>query len=103
MKSWVQIIRLLMLVILVPLLSAATCAEAKPVVRSVLDVARAYCVLLVSEDKPGISAEEVQAKFCETEAQLRPYVNALLSAKQGIKAGAEASDAAPPTDGGADQ
>lgn len=74
-------IRLITLALCLPLL-AATCSDAKPVVQKAFDVARSLCVLLTSDQKPGVSAQEIAETFCKTEAQVRPYLDVVLKAQK---------------------
>jgi hypothetical protein len=69
------------------------CAEVKPVVRSIHDVAKGMCALFFAE-RQGLSLEEAASTFCATEAQLRPFIEHALEAQQ--TAGAAALSAHPP-------
>ena len=65
------------------------CAEAKPVVRTAVDIARDFCAVTVAE-RSGISAEEAVTQFCATEEQLDPWLEELLAAKQRMAARTQA-------------
>lgn len=64
----------ILLVLLVLPLSG--CAEGKFIAKTVVEVARGACSLFAEEQ--GLSFKDV----CETEEQLRPFVDSILSAKQ---------------------
>ena len=73
--------RALSLVAVLALFGAGACAEAKPVVRTALDIARELCVQETAE-RNGVSVEEAVETFCKTETQLDPWLEELLAAKQ---------------------
>jgi hypothetical protein len=68
-------------------LTLGGCAEMKPIVRSVHDLAQHACALFFSE-RQGLSAEDAAREFCRTEQQLRPWLEQMLAAQQA--AGAQA-------------
>lgn len=67
------------------------CASAKPVARTVNDVAQMACeVTFGQEELPaGITLEEL----CTAHENLQPFIDQILAAKNGVKAGL----APPPT------
>jgi hypothetical protein len=67
----------------------ASCLTAKQVARSANDIARDLCILHFGE-KVGITPEQVAKKFCETQADLSPWLDAILAAKRGAAPIAEA-------------
>lgn len=82
-----------LLVLTLALLLLPGCAfwsSAKPVVRTINDIARDLCTAHFGE-KSKLSAEEVAREFCETRDDLAPWVDSLLAAKQGAAAKAEAA------------
>jgi hypothetical protein len=62
---------------------------AKPVVRTVNDVARDLCVTHFGE-KSKLSPEEVAREFCERQKDLAPWLDWVLAAKQGAAIKAKA-------------
>lgn len=66
-------------------LIASGCAQAKPVARTVNDVARLACeVTFGAEPLPaGMTLEDV----CEAHENLQPFVDQILAAQAGVKAG----------------
>jgi len=77
--------RALALVAVLALIAAGACAEMKPVVRTAVDIARDLCAMTIAE-RNGISTEEAVRTFCATEAQLEPWLDELLAAKQRMAA-----------------
>ena len=74
----------------------SSCAEFKPVAKTVNDVARDLCAIFYGK-KQGISVEDAAKAFCATEKQIAPFLDEVLSAEQ--RAGAKSLQA---RDGGAD-
>ncbi len=66
-----------------------SCAGLKPVARSTHDIAKELCSVFYGE-KNGISIEEAGRAFCETERQLRPWLDEVLKAQQRAGAAREA-------------
>lgn len=62
-----------------------SCAAFKPVARTVNDAARIACkAAFGQEDLPqGVSVRD----FCDAHENLQPFIDQILAAKQGIKAG----------------
>lgn len=58
---------------------------AKPVLKTIADIAHVLCVNFFSEQKPGASAEKIAQEYCASEEQVRPFVEELLKAKQSLK------------------
>lgn len=79
------------LLIALLVLPLSGCAEWKPIAKTVVEVARGACSLFAEEQ--GLSFKDV----CETEEQLRPFVDSILSAKQ-IAAAKRMGIAAPAPD-----
>lgn len=80
------------LVVLVAL-SSSGCSSLKPILRTAHDVAKSLCALHFSEQQ-GLSVEEAASKFCETETQLRPWIDFVLKTKKdGIAQQSEGSPA----------
>lgn len=91
--------------LLVPLsfamLQALTdCAEVKPVIRTVFDVAVELCeasgAARVRADKQGISVRE----WCSVAKNVQPFVDAVLSAQQRAELSLEQKSSCQPTDAG---
>lgn len=84
--------------VLLPLFVAGyvvvSCATVKPVVRTVVDVARELCAIHFSEAQ-AISFEDAAETACKTEKQLRPFIDAILSAKAEAAAAVESAPAEP--------
>lgn len=57
-------------------------AVAKPIVRTLLDVARSLCAQHYSEAKPGLSLDEAGKAFCDTDEALAPWLDLALAAKR---------------------
>lgn len=57
------------------------CAELKPIARTTDDVARSLCALFFSQ-RQGVTLEQAERAFCATEADLRPWLDQVLAAKQ---------------------
>jgi hypothetical protein len=71
-------------------LSAQSCASAKPVARTVSDLAQDACSLFFAE-KQGLSVEDAARAFCSTHEKVKPFLDELLAAQE--RAGAKASAA----------
>lgn len=83
--------KLPLLLVVAALLSG--CSSLKPILRTAHDVAKSLCALHYSEQQ-GLSVEEAGSKFCETEAQLRPWIDFVLKTKKdGIVQQSEGSPA----------
>jgi hypothetical protein len=69
---------------LLALVSVAACAEAKPVARTVNDVARQACEVAFSEQElpQGLSVKDL----CKTHEDLQPFIRSILAAKQQVGA-----------------
>ena len=66
------------------LLPGASCAEAKPYIRTADDAATWACAAFYGK-KQGLSLDEAARTFCKTKAQLQPWIDHLLSLeRQGI-------------------
>lgn len=65
--------------------AVGACAEMKPIARTAVDIARDLCAMTIAE-RNGISTEEAVRTFCATEAQLEPWLDELLAAKQRMAA-----------------
>lgn len=62
----------------------ATCAQAKPVIRTVNDIAADWCAAHYSQ-ATGLSVDDVLKKFCSGETALAPWIRIVLSGqKQGV-------------------
>ncbi len=72
---------LLVLCLALPLLLLSSCSSWKPVARTGNDVARVLCGEFFGE-KQKISVEDAAKKFCETRADLAPWLDAVLAAKR---------------------
>jgi hypothetical protein len=77
-----NLIRLFMVLLVSVFCLGASCSDVKPVLPRALDVAEQLCLLLSAEQKPGLSPREVAEQLCKTEAQLRPFLDYVLRAKQ---------------------
>ena len=65
-------------------LPGATCAQAKPIIRTVNDIAADWCVAHYSSMK-GLSAEDALKAFCTGEKVLKPWLDLILMGqKQGV-------------------
>jgi len=79
-------------------LAVTGCAGAKPVIRTINDIAKDACALFFSE-KQGISIEDAARGICATREVLDPFIREILKAQQlagasaGRDAGAEPEDA----------
>lgn len=71
------------------------CAGWKPVARTADGVAEALCAQFFAEQKPGLSLEDAAKEFCATEAELRPWIDQVLAAKQSAGKAALAGTVAP--------
>lgn len=58
------------------------CASWKPIARTADGVAETLCAQFFAEQKPGLSLEDAAKEFCATEADLRPWIDQVLAAKQ---------------------
>lgn len=58
------------------------CATAKPIIKTVHDIAHDACVAAFGETKPGLSLEDIAKAYCATDEQLRPFIDGFLSAKK---------------------
>lgn len=65
-----------------------SCASAKPVVRTVNDLAFEACQIYFGQ-KNSISLEDAAKTFCDTQEKLKPWLDEILAAQQ--RAGAKAS------------
>lgn len=70
-----------LLFIVTAALALNSCAGAKPIVRTIHDVAKSACAIFFA-DKQGLSIEDAARTFCATEAQLRPWIDEVLKAQQ---------------------
>lgn len=57
------------------------CAGWKPAARTADGLAETMCAQFFSEQKPGLSLEDAAAQFCATHDDLKPFIDAVLSAK----------------------
>ena len=70
--------------------------NAKPVLRTVAEIARHLCLLTAEEQDAAARDGLTPAQFCEAEENLRPFVDEVLAAKQrasgksGLTSGGEA-------------
>ncbi len=69
--------------------SAPACSSAKPILRTVNDVARSMCAIFFAE-RQGISIQDAARAFCATENALRPWIDEALKAQAAAAARAEA-------------
>ena len=71
------------------------CAAFKPAARTVNNVARLACETAfgVEDLPPGISVKD----FCEAHEHVQPFIDQILAAKAGLKAGMDTS-APPPSE-----
>lgn len=71
----------------------SSCAGAKQIVRTVHDAAVVLCEVFAAEqaEKQGITVEQSVDAFCSSEEKLRPFIEAVLVAKQ--TAGAQTTGA----------
>jgi hypothetical protein len=78
-------------------LLAIGCSEAKPVARTVNDVARELCAIFFSE-RQGISVEDAARGICSTREVLDPFIREVLKAQRaaGMQATAGAQDGGRP-------
>ncbi len=58
----------------------ASCAEARPIIKSVNDVARDLCAVFYSQ-RQAVSFDDAARSFCATERQLAPWIDEVLSAE----------------------
>jgi hypothetical protein len=58
------------------------CPVIRPIAKTVADVAHELCIQHYQEAKPGMSPEDIAHGLCATEEALRPFIEAILSAKQ---------------------
>ena len=85
------------LLIALPLLLVTGCPGWKPIVKTINDLAYDLCVAEMAKEKPTLSAEDVGKAFCTGEEALKPFIDAILTAKQKLaqaKAAASASTSA---------
>jgi hypothetical protein len=71
------------------------CAGWKPIARTVDGAAEALCAQFFAEQKPGLSLEDAAKQFCATEADLKPWIDEVLAAKQAAGRAALAGRASP--------
>jgi hypothetical protein len=70
----------------------------KPIIKSANDLAYDLCIAENAKGKVGISAEDIGKAFCATEIALKPFLDAILSAKAKLHAAsASASVSAAPS------
>jgi len=62
-------------------LALASCAEARPIIKSVNDVARDLCSIFYGK-RQGISVDDAARAFCATEKQIAPFLDEVLAAEQ---------------------
>lgn len=74
---------LLLVVLCLPV--ASSCAAAKPVARTVLDAARIMCARDQAE-RMGLSFDQAREAVCVGEQVLRPYMDDLLKQKARLRA-----------------
>lgn len=60
----------------------SSCAELKPIARTVVDIARTLCLLTAEEQDAAARDGLTPAQFCEAEEHLRPFVDEILSAQK---------------------
>lgn len=58
------------------------CPLIRPIAKTVADVAHELCIQHYQESKPEMSPEDIARGLCATEEALRPFIEAILSAKQ---------------------
>lgn len=63
--------------------------DAKPVLRTVDDIATNLCAIHFSE-RQGISIEDAARAFCDTKRKVQPFLDEVLAAKQSAGTRAEA-------------
>lgn len=80
---------------------APGCSSAKPILRTVHDVARSLCAIHYAE-LHGFSVEDAAKAFCSTEEALRPWIDEALRAQRAAAAKATQGDEEPAEDAGAD-
>ncbi len=70
-----------------------SCADAKPVARTVNDIARDLCAVFFSE-RQGISFDDAARGICSTREVLDPFIREVLKAQQaaGTAAAGSAQD-----------
>lgn len=61
---------------------SSACAAWKPTARTANDIAGELCTVFFHEQKPGLSISDVAHQFCTTQADLAPWLDQILSAKQ---------------------
>lgn len=84
----------LCLVVLAPLLLAATCAQFKPIVRTIDDVARWMCAQHHSQLQ-GVSLEDAWEGYCRAREDWAPWIDPLLQAQAAGTMAAQAPSAQP--------
>lgn len=69
---------------LIAFVSGVSCAEVKPVARTVNDIARDACEVAFSEQElpQGVSVKDL----CKTHKDLQPFIDSILAAKQQVGA-----------------
>jgi hypothetical protein len=89
-RGFVQALAVAAGIALIPglLSGCALLNDAKPVLRTVDDVASNLCALHFSEQQ-GLSIEDAGRKFCDTKRKLQPWIDEVLAAQQ--SAGARAA------------
>jgi len=74
--------------IIVSLAALTGCPTLKPILKTVNDIAYDLCVAERSKAAPQLSPEDIGRAFCATEEALKPFIDALLTAKKLAAAGA---------------
>ena len=62
------------------------CSGVKPIFKTINDLAYDLCVAENAKNAVGLSADDVGKAFCSTETALKPFLDAILSAKAGLHA-----------------
>lgn len=76
-----------LLLLFITFFALTGCAFLKPAARTVNDVARIACETTFGEEElpQGMSVED----FCEAHENLQPFIDQILAAHAGVKAGME--------------
>lgn len=72
------------------------CPIIRPIAKTVADVAHELCIQHYQEAKPEMSPEDIARGLCATEEALRPFIEAILAAKQQLARQSAAPSASAP-------